>query len=136
MPVGIAIEEDIVKRLRLGEKNVLSGSGGLCFQMKLRKALWLKQRLYIKTRSGMTERTGSSLVNVSPWDVGWPSAARGGWGLRRCLRSHEQALEAEHPGTFNQTSLPRDFYDGRHPSSFASKSDRWERANVVSGDSC
>jgi hypothetical protein len=54
----IAIGEDIVKRLRLGEKNVLRGPDELCFQMKLRKSLWLKQRLYIETPSGMPEPQG------------------------------------------------------------------------------
>jgi len=62
----MATGEDIVKGLRLGEKDVLSGPDELCFQMKLRESLWLVQSLYMKTASGMTELARSSLVNVAP----------------------------------------------------------------------
>ena len=62
----MATGEDIIKRLRLEEKNVLSGPDELRFQMKLGKSSWLMQSLYIKTPSGMTEPTRSSLVNVAP----------------------------------------------------------------------
>jgi len=54
----MATGEDIVKRLRLGWKDVLNGPDELCFQMKLRKSFWLKQRLYIRRPVGRLNPPG------------------------------------------------------------------------------
>ena len=54
----MAIGEDIVKRVRLGEKSVLSGPDELRFQMKLRDSLWLKHSLYIRTSVGLLNPPG------------------------------------------------------------------------------